>query len=359
MNRLPNFARQTLMLLFATLGGCGASLIGMPLAWLIGALVVSGAFAFCGVSFNFARIRPYGLVVLGLALGQSFTPTILADIVRNLPLIGFCALVTLCAGFPVARLFTGMAGTDPKTAFFCAVPGGVVLMAVQAQRSGASERHVVLAQTVRLVMVVMIYPVLIALLTPAHALTVATGGAVALPPGDGWKLAALVVVSTALAYVVRRTFIPNPWMIVPCFLAIGLAQFDLQPAHMPEGAVMVCQVILGASLGAQMTRGFILGSRKLLTASVLSALMLTVLLVPFALVVAYVSGLDVAAVLLGMAPGGMPEMTVAAKAMGVAVPLVLSFHLVRILIGNLLIEPVWWLAQRLGLKATDMPSERK
>lgn len=349
MNTSANVLFRLLILVCAVLGGWAANRVGVPLAWLIGSMLASGIFAFFGARFDFRKLRPPGLVVLGLSLGQTFTPTILAEILRNLPIIAVCSLGALCSGIVLTRIFTSFAGLDPKTAFYCALPGGVVLMAVQAQHAGASEKHVVLAQTIRLMIVVLIYPLLIALLLPdhsQHAISLSTASLLPALP-DAWKVAALFMSAWFAAHWARKSFIPNPWMIVPCLIAIVLGGLDLQPAAMPSGLIAVCQIILGVSLGAQMTRDFILGSRKLLIASTISTLFLTAMLVPAAWLIASIFGFDKGAVLLGMSPGGMPEMTVAAKTIGVAVPLVLSFHLVRILIGNLLIKQIWWASCRL------------
>jgi uncharacterized membrane protein AbrB (regulator of aidB expression) len=54
-----------------------------------------------------------------------------------------------------------------------------------------------------------------------------------------------------------------------------------------------------------------------------------------------VSGLPLAEVALGMSPGGMPEMTVTAKALELGVPLVLGFHIVRTLLCNFAVAPIW------------------
>lgn len=359
MTRFCNALKALIILAAATAGGWAADRMGMPLAWIIGALVVSTGFAFAGVRVNFHGIRQYGLVVLGLALGQSFTPAILVQIAAVLPVILACGLATLATGLPVARLFTRMAGVDPNTAFFCAVPGGVVLMAVQAHRAGASEPQVVLAQTVRLVIVVLIYPVLISWFVPDHAQAAdAAALRAAWVPADMLGLGLFLLGGVVIAHLGRRSFLPNPWMIGPCLFAIALIGVGWAPAPLPHELVILCQVILGVSLGSQMTPDFVLGSRRLLAVSVLSSLLLTLILVPAALIVAGVMDLPAGAVLLGMAPGGMPEMTVAAKAIGTAVPLVLSFHLTRILIGNLLIEPFWWMARRRGWAGTASPAPR-
>lgn len=332
----------------AALCGWGATRLGVPLAWLLGALVASMAFALAGARIEVGGIRSYGLVVLGLALGQSFTPAIMAELSATLPLIALCGVGTLAAGLPVAPLFRRMAGLDPATAFFCAVPGGVVLMAVQAQRAGASEAHVVLAQSVRLVVVVLVYPALIAFFVPHHAVIAEALHAARshLEWGQLPGIALLLAAGVLIARLARRSILPNPWMIAPCLMTIALSLSGLDAAPLPSWLVTICQLILGVSLGSRMTPDFVLGSGRLLLASVLSSLLLVAILVPAAVLVAGASGLDTAAVLFGLSPGGMPEMTVAARAAGAAVPLVLSFHLTRILICNLALEPAWHLLAR-------------
>jgi uncharacterized membrane protein AbrB (regulator of aidB expression) len=43
----------------------------------------------------------------------------------------------------------------------------------------------------------------------------------------------------------------------------------------------------------------------------------------------------------------MPEMAITAKVLNLGVPLVLAFHLVRTLLCNLLVAPLWRLFERL------------
>ncbi|MBN9887899.1 AbrB family transcriptional regulator [Salipiger abyssi] len=346
---LPRYMLLLLVFSLAAAGGAVADALGLPLAWMIGAMVVSAGFAWAGVSVRIDKIRSYGLVVLGLSLGQSFTPEVMAQVAVFLPLIAFCALATLLVGLLLIRLYTRGAGLDPATAFFCAVPGGVVLMAVQAQRAGASEAHVTLSQTVRLAVVVLIYPFLLTFLMPDHAAGAAQVAAARSQPfalADLPWIALLLAAGMGVAHLARYSFLPNPWMIAPCLLAIVLQQTALQPVPLPHWVILLCQLILGVSLGARMSPEFLRSSMRLVMTSVLASVLLTAALVVAALVVSAVSGLDRAPLLFGMSPGGMPEMTVAAGSLGVSVPLVLSFHLTRILIANLTLEPLWHLLNR-------------
>ena len=64
--------------------------------------------------------------------------------------------------------------------------------------------------------------------------------------------------------------------------------------------------------------------------------------------IALLSGLPVAAMILGLAPGGMLEMSLTAQALDLAVPLVLAFHLLRTVLCNLLVGPLHRLVLRFG-----------
>jgi uncharacterized protein len=75
-------------------------------------------------------------------------------------------VAAILSGLVVARLFTRLAGVDARTGFFCAVPGGATVMAMLAQAAGASVATVTLAQTMRVLVVVLSVPPLLGWLAP-------------------------------------------------------------------------------------------------------------------------------------------------------------------------------------------------
>ncbi len=265
-----------------------------------------------------------------------------------LPAIIAAAALSIGAGMLCVPAFMRLARVDARAAFFSSVPGGVVVMAVLAQRNGAPVAAVTLAQTARVLVVVLLMPPLLTWLAP-HG----QAGAFLAPrlPTDLFGLAAMGLAGTAAALLLRRLGLANPWMMGPCALAITAAAFGKLPSAVPVALVDAAQVAMGVALGQKLSREFLLSSRRLLQAAVVSSLLLCALGAGFALLLAWASGLPVSATLLGMAPGGMPEMGVTAKALGAAVPLVMGFHLCRTLACSLLLGPVFALAERLRLFA--------
>ncbi|MCO6416994.1 AbrB family transcriptional regulator [Siccirubricoccus sp. KC 17139] len=331
----------------ASLGGALLTLLHIPLAWMIGAMLGTATLAWNQFPVAVPSwARPAGLVFLGLSLGASFSGPVLTAVMAALPVMLVGGVLAIASGLVVAQLFTRLAGTDQKTGFFCAVPGGVVVMAVLAQEAKASVATVTLAQTMRVLVVVLTFPPLLGWLAPHGDFTDFTAAGIA----TWWPgLLAMAAAGLACALPLRQLGLANPWMLGPCALAIGLAATGHLPSAVPKPLVDAAQVAMGATLGTRLTRSFLLSSRRLAIAALISSAVLSLLLTALGVLVAWVSGLPVSALILGLAPGGMPEMALTAKALELGVPLVLGFHLTRTVLCNLLVGPLHRGAVRLGL----------
>lgn len=331
----------------AVAGGAIFALLHVPLAWMIGAMFGTAALAWSRPVAVHAATRPASLLMIGLAFGQTFSGPVLAALAGAAPAILLAALLSIAAGIAAVPVFMRMAGTDARTAFFAVIPGGVVVMAVLAQRAGAPLAPVTLAQTVRVLVVVLVMPPALSALAP-HG----DSAAFIAPrlPFDAAGLAVMIAVGLLGALALRRTGLANPWMIGPCMLAIGAAAFNQLPSAVPPVLIDAAQVGMGAALGQKLTREFLLSSRRLMRAALASSLFLCLICALIGAALAWAMGLPPAAVMLGMAPGGMPEMGVTAKALEVAVPLVLGFHLTRTLMCNFLLGPIYRLLSAIALR---------
>ncbi|MGR3375354.1 AbrB family transcriptional regulator [Salipiger abyssi] len=327
----------------AVLGGYLFSLADVPLAWMIGALVCSAVLSWVFPVAMPRRARSYALIVLGASFGTGITPDVIAQVAARLPWMVLASLITLIAGVLLTRPMAAMGRLDPKTAFFCAVPGGVTVMPVLAEAAGADTRPVTLSQTVRMVLVVLLVPS--AVIALGHGAEAEIFHATALPIRP-LALALFLAAAFAAAYLMKLTGTANPWILGPLLLSIVVTSTSGAPSGFPPWLINLAQVAMGAGLGIKLNRTFVLGATRLLMVSAASTLVLGVGLAAMSAVLARFSGLSLNAVLLGMAPGGTPEMVVTAAALNVAVPMVLGFHLVRMLASNLLIAPIWRVIKR-------------
>lgn len=339
-------SRLVLTAACAALGGAIAWLLHIPLPWMLGSMAATGILAWHDRAAVAPPTRPTALLFLGLGLGQTFTTPVIAALAVALPWLVLAAVISILVGAVVARFFSAAAGIDMKTGYFSAVPGGVIVMAVLAQRAGVSVASVSLAQTIRVMVVVAVVPPMITWLAPRGG-----AGAFFAERPEVWLpgLGFLLVAGLGVALLINLLKFANPWMLGPCALVIMLSAFDRLPSGVPLWMIDVAQIGMGMSLGQRMSRSFLLSSKRLALVSVASTLLMVLVLAALGVALGVVSGLPVGAAILGMAPGGMPEMTITAKALEVGVPLVLGFHLVRTLACNLLVGPTWTLMERLGI----------
>lgn len=332
--------------LAAILGGAFFTLLHVPLAWMIGALAATAALAWFRPVAVHKAIRPISLIMLGLGLGQTFSGPVMVAVAAALPALVIAGVASILAGVAVVPFFTRMTGMDSRTGYFASVPGGVVVMAVLAQREGVAMAPVTLAQTIRVLVVVLTFPLLLGLF--AHHADDAAFSTARLPVA-WWGLAAMLGVALLAALALRRAGLANPRMLGPFGVTIVLAATGHLPSGVPEIMVNAAQVGMGATLGQRMTREFLLRSRRLAWAALFSSLALGVLCSLLGLLLGWAAGLPLPAVVLGMAPGGMPEMGITAKSLDLAVPLVLGFHLTRTVLCNLLVGPIYRGARALGV----------
>ncbi len=335
-------------LLAATAGGALFTLAHVPLAWMIGALFATAALAWFRPVAVHPTVRPIALIMLGLGLGQTFSGPVMEAVAAALPVLVLASILSILAGVAVVPFFTRMTGMDSRTGYFASVPGGVVVMAVLAQREGVAMAPVTLAQTIRVLVVVLTFPVVLGFF--AHHADDAAFSTARLPVQPLW-LGVMMLGALGAALLMRWTRVANPWMLGPFALTIALAATDHLPSGVPTIMVDMAQIGMGTTLGQRLTRDFLLRSHRLAWASVLSSLALSVLCAAMGLALGWAAGLPQAAVVLGMAPGGMPEMGITAKALDLAVPLVLGFHLTRTVLCNFLVGPVYRGAKALRLLA--------
>lgn len=334
-------------LLLCLLAGGLLTMLGLPLGWMIGSMVAAGYLALRRAAAVPVLARPAGLVVLGLALGQDFTPRVMEAVVAALPAMLVGGVAALLAGLAVAPLFARLSRCDDRTAFFACLPGGVVNMAVLAGRAGGAVTAVTIAQSIRMALVVLVYPALMALFARGAGLAAFDA---ALPAEHAVGLVLLLAGGIVAALAGSRLGLANAAMLAPCLLAMGLSAGAALPSSVPRWMVDGAQLVMGASLGMQLSREGLGGApRRLVLAAIVGGVGVAALLMVAGLAIGRLAGLPLGAVVLGLAPGGMPEMVVTAQALQLAVPLVLGFHLIRMVMCNTLVGPLWRLAVAIGV----------
>ncbi len=323
-----------LALAIAAPSAAAAAAIGAPLPWLLGALVGSAVAAMAGLRIGGVApalpswIRPVAIPVIGVAIGGSITPEIIAQAPRWWPSLAAVLPFVIAAQLLGYAILRALSRHDRATAFFAASPGGLVDSILIGERRGGAPAAMATQHFARIALTVAAAPLLVAL--------VAGRAAVTPPPAPEPTPLALLDAGLLLAcafagaWLGRRFRLPAGALLGPLFLSAGLHLSGLTTADAPRLLVAAAQLVVGAALGlqfagvghAQVARGIGLAAACVAATLVLAAA-LAALLAP-------VVDVPAPAVFLAFAPGGVAEMGLVAVGLGAEPAYVIAHHLLRI-----------------------------
>jgi membrane AbrB-like protein len=328
------------------LGGAVFAVLHLPLPWLIGALVAVAAARRAGAPAEAdPRLRNAFLGIIGIALGAYFSPATAALLVSQAGLLLLAAFVTLAIGAALAPVLARRGKVDMATAWFSSIPGGVADMAMLAESHGGRPAPVALAQLLRVCSVVVLVPNLFAL----AGLRGDVPQASAVLPFLPGILALQVAGGLAAGWALVRVGVRAGWMLGPLAVTAALTASGFALSGVPYWLSALAQVVLGASLGAAFGRETIRPLRRFLPHAVMQVLLLMAACAAAGAALAWAFGAPLGAMLLGTAPGGVAEMSLTGKVLGMDVALIVTLHVTRIFLVTVLTPPVFrWLHGRQG-----------
>jgi len=341
--RAGRLAAAAATLVAATVGAVAARLGGLPLPWLLGSLFATALVGLVGAPIRPIRHgRTVGQVVVGSAIGVQFNTKVILTLLSLLHLMAAVALVSVLVGACGALLLMRLARLDKTTAFFATVPGGVAEMVNIAPRYGAELEPIMLAQTMRVGLIVSLAPFLV--IQFAHG----AGSSVAPAVIMGWPVALLLVTAAALGGAALSSFtFPNAWFMGAIAVGIVFGSLGLAEGRLPDLVLIPAQILIGASLGVQFRREFLTRLLRLLLASSVAVVFSAVAMALIGAGVAEALAYPIPTMVLAFAPAGMAEMVLTAKLLGLDGPVVAGFQLVRIVIILLLAQPAYRLFAKL------------
>jgi hypothetical protein len=316
----------------AVAGGAGAlaQALRCPLPWMIGPLLCSALLCMAGAPLlGSDRLRNAGQWIIGSALGLYFTPAVLGTVWRLAPAVAGGALWALALGYGFYRFLwwshQGSGVLNRSTAFFAAAIGGASEMAILAERAGAQIDRVAAAHSLRVLLVVVIVPFTLQALG-VHGIDLALPGA----RDVHWPaLALLLAASAGGGLSMRRLGAPNPWVLGALGVSALLAGTELAGTAMPRAFSNAAQVVIGISLGTRFSPEFLRRAPRWLAAVAGGTLaMLAVSAVFGAMLAAWLGG-HPATLVLATVPGGIAEAAITASVLGLGVPVVTAFQVVR------------------------------
>jgi membrane AbrB-like protein len=338
---VPRLARWVPLFAATAAATWAFGLIGLPSASLFAALLVGVAAAL--TTRRIPQISPgvfrAAQAVTGASLGvyvQSSSLNAVANAWLPVAIVSAGTLVlSLACGWALVR--TGR--LDPPTAALGMVAGGASGIVGMARELGADDRLVAVMQYLRVLVVVLFTPVVVAIAFP-HPHGANGAAAPASGPVFGglhdWTFTAVAIAIGALAAVLTR--IPAGSLLGPMIAAaiIGLVVGDFQvPAVLREPAFAA----IGLQVGLRFTHGLLRAAGRLLLPTLLCIGALLVACFGLALILDATTDASLLDSYLATTPGGLYAVLAAAFGTGADTTFVIAVQTLRLFV-MILLAPV-------------------
>ncbi len=316
-------------LAFGTAGGLTLGLLGMPAGYLSGAIMAVAIAALAGrpmlIPGPFLRVL---LVLLGISLGAVVTPETLHGM-ATYPL-SIAVLIVACAAISVAGTLylRAVHGWDTVTAYLAAAPGGLSQVMAIAIEIEADVRAIAIVQTMRVVIIAVCLPGLMAFFGIAHHGTRSLVGTFEFAQIN--EFAILFAVSTAAAYLAHLSRFPGGLLFGAMIASAALHGSGYIHVVMPWWVAYSVMIAFGSTTGSRFANTPLKLVLTFIGAAFGSFAVSVAIVVVFALFLVQVLGLPTAEVLIAYAPGAVDAMMLLALALNLNPVYVGAHHLTRI-----------------------------
>lgn len=314
----------------ASLGVAAFHVLNLPLPWLLGPIFACLVAAIIGVPMR--GIKPVNetmRTILGVAVGATFTPVLLASMVGMWPTLLLIPVMVLCIGLVGVPYFQRIWGFDFATSYYATMPGGLQDMLVFGEEAGGNVRSLSLIHATRVLVIVVALPFILQGIWDADLSN---------PPGVPAKtiapvqLAIMVVCAIAGWQIAKRLGMFGASILGPLILAAVAALTGVLQHRPPAEAIWMAQFFIGMTVGVKYAGITVAEIRRDLMAGFGFCAILIVLTLIFTETI-YALGLaPPMETLLAFAPGGQAELTVLALIVGADMAFVIAHHVLRIFI---------------------------
>lgn len=327
----------SIVALIGVIGAMMFDALGLPVPWMLGSLfaVLISQFFIKVELFWPVQFRNIGLIVIGVAIGQTFQLSIFSGMGWLLFLMFsinlFLVIVSIAMAFGVHKI----CNVSLKTALTCTVPGGLGQIVVFAEE----ERDINLAvvtyfHVVRVVSIVMVIPFILS----GHV--VQSGNTDSLLGKELLPLILLLLVAGGTVWIGKKIRLPVPYFLTPILLIMTLTLLSVETPKIPGDILHLAQLLMGTYIGLLLKPNMIKLGSKIIVLGILSALFLIAITFGQGFLLVHFLGYSLSTSFLSTAAGGLDQMSLLATAIGADVSVVTVFQVFRLLFVFLLVLPL-------------------
>jgi len=322
--------RRSLTVFIAAAGVAVFLLLHLPLPFLFGPMAGALVAALCGAPLaGLGQVSIAARSVLGVAIGTSVTPALMAELPSMLASVALVPLYIAVIGLIGVPFFRRVCGFDPVTAFYAAMPGGAADMTIFGQEAGANVRQLSLVHVTRLTVIMVVAPVILVNIYGV-GLTHPVG-----PPASDLPLSEMLIM--AVAAVVgwkggEKAGLFGAAILGPLIVSAVLSLAGVLHLRPPREALLAAQFLIGMGIGVSYVGVTLRELRDTVTGGAAFVLILAALAGAVTELVTLTGLAPPVEGFLSFIPGGQAEMSMLALIAGADLSFVVVHHLTRILV---------------------------
>ena len=302
----------------------------LPLPWLLGPIFACLIAALAGVPMKGNKLINDAMrSILGVAVGATFTTTLLISMAAMWPTLLMIPVMVACIAVIGVPYFQRVWGFDFATSYYSAMPGGLQDMLAFGEEAGGDVRALSLIHATRVMVVVVALPFI---------LQGYWGADLTNPPGaaastiDPSQMLLMVFCGIAGWQGAKALGMFGASILGPLILAAIMALLGVLQHRPPAEAIWMAQFFIGMTIGTKYAGVTGAEVRKDVAAALGFCLILIALTFVFAEAVHLFHLAPPMETLLAFAPGGQAEMTVLALIVGADMAFVIAHHVLRIFV---------------------------
>jgi membrane AbrB-like protein len=321
-------ARLALTLGLSAAGGWTATLLGLPAGWIAGGLLTVALASLAGLNTDFpAPLREPVYLVLGIYAGSGVSAETIHQMQTwpaSFAILGISLVALISSSY---WWLHGRCGWDRNAALLAALPGALSFVLAAADGLKLDMKKVAISQTIRLLLLVEIIPLLALLigLPDAHRPTAP------LPTAGPVELLILAAAGIAASLVLGKLKLPGAWLLGGLVASAALSLGGVVEAQLPDFLVVPCTIALAAIAGSRFRPGDWAILPKIAGPALVAFVIASLISGIAALTVTLLLGVNFIQTLLAFAPGALETLIILATQMDIDPAYVAAHHVARLL----------------------------
>ena len=306
-----------------------ADYLNIPLAWMLGPMIVTSIAALSGLKVKMPKIALSSiLIILGLHIGNYIDQNLFSQMINWIWTSVIMFVYIIVCIFIVSKYLQKYSGYGQKASIFSAAPGALGPLMILAEHEKTDLSQVATSHLIRLIIIITVIPFIIVNNAVSETLVIDDFNYLS---QDHLNLLFLILASLIFIFIFDKIKIPAALLSGTLF-ASGLLQVtDIASYKLPDASINFCLLILGASVGCRFAEKTV----KEIANNSLHSLVATTILVLLGLVAAYVATFfvdtNILTLILSFSPGGIYEVAVIAIAFDLEPDFVAFHHIIRLL----------------------------